>query len=243
MLADRRCNNDKRDLLPALTASQTPSALAAVTAAAARTAAQSYRVRVTFSLSEPGFAPSKNTFSGIFNPVLGIGKEIRTNVFNPALPAGQENDETDVYLLIGGYIYTNINPPKSSPLYGKRWEKLPLATLPGSQNGQFGALLPGSPEDQIVSPDDLLAALHSVGQVREIGSASGPGWTGTRYAFTAKLSAITRLRGTVDVDQQGRVRAIEDTMPIMSPPRFGPEKRIGWYTATMTFSDFGVTVS
>jgi hypothetical protein len=130
-----------------------------------------------------------------------------------------------VYLLIGGYIYTNISPPKSSPLYGKRWEKLPLATLPGSQNGRFGALLSGSPGDQIVNPDDLLAALHSVGQVREIGPASGPGWTGTRYAFTAKLSAITRLRGTVDVDQQGQVRAIEDTMPIMSPPRFGPEKR------------------
>lgn len=74
----------------ALTASQTPSALAAVTAAAARTAAQSYRVRVTFSLSEPGFAPSKNTYSGIFNPVLGIGKEIWVNVFNPALPAARK---------------------------------------------------------------------------------------------------------------------------------------------------------
>ena len=91
-----------------------------------------------------------------------------------------------------------------------------------------------------VDPQDLLALLKSATQVREVGPASGPGWAGTAYAY----SAATRLSGgplrlsvsssgTVDFDQQGRVRQLDATQSI------GPMKR----TVEMTFGDFGIPVS
>lgn len=41
------------------------------------------------------------------------------------------------------------------------------------------------------------------------GPVSGPGWTGIKYTFTASLYDGQELvTGTVDVDQQGRVRRL-----------------------------------
>ncbi len=234
----------------ALTASQPPSALAAVTAAAARTAAQSYRFTVTSSASGPGGAPSKNTFSGIFNPALGIGEEIWTNVFNPALPVGHEY-QTEVYLFIGGYIYSRINPPKTSPLHGKSWIKMRLPSVgPPSGNAaeQIATLWSGSPQGALLNPDDVLAVLKSVSHVSEIGPASGPGWTGTRYEFSSTskvqgpLSMTNTFSGTVEIDQQGRMRSISDTLrttPADSSVMPTPDR----WSSTIRLRDFGVAVS
>ena len=79
------------------------------------------------------------------------------------------------------------------------------------------------------------------------GSASGPGWTGTRYAFSVTVAVgpagsgppTVRTTGTIDVDQLGQVRrlAAAYTLPAIGPTR--PER----VTVEMTFSDFGTRVS
>lgn len=60
-----------------------------------------------------------------------------------------------------------------------------------------------------VTPAELSGVLRSAGTVRDEGSASGPGWTGTGYAFTARFfDARESVSGTVYVDQQGQVRRL-----------------------------------
>ena len=66
-----------------------------------------------------------------------------------------------------------------------------------------------------VDPQDLLALLQSATDVREVGPASGLGWTGSAYSFTVATTlngpvhTPVGLRGMVDVDQQGRVRQLD----------------------------------
>jgi hypothetical protein len=75
--------------------------------------------------------------------------------------------------------------------------------------------------------------LRSAGTVREAGSASGPGWTGTRYAFTARLPrARESLSATVYVDQQGRVRRL---VTISTQGRLTTDR-------DLAFGDFGAPV-
>jgi hypothetical protein len=79
-------------------------------------------------------------------------------------------------------------------------------------------------------PQNLLA-LESASQVNRQGSVSGPGWTGTRYAFSVTVaigsagSGQPTVRATVaiDVDQLGRVRrlAAAYTLPAIAPARSG----------------------
>jgi Sigma-70 region 2 len=88
-------------------------------------------------------------------------------------------------------------------------------------------------------PQDLLALLESATSVREVGPASGAGWTGVAYAFSVSLRLhgtlhlFLRTSGTVDVDQQGRVRRLDATQTI--------GKTVA--KVQMTFGDFGVRVS
>jgi hypothetical protein len=90
-----------------------------------------------------------------------------------------------------------------------------------------------------VDPQDLLALLQSATDVRETGPASGPGWTGTAYSFTVatKLNGPVRtpvsLRGTVDVDQQGRVRQLDGQASFATTVS----------QVEITFGDFGLPVS
>ena len=73
------------------------------------------------------------------------------------------------------------------------------------------------------------------------------GWTGTSYAFTARLTfgqdgttepAVTAT-GTIGVDQQGRVRRL--TLAYVQPAQASlPPVRV---TGEETFSDFGTHVS
>jgi hypothetical protein len=72
-----------------------------------------------------------------------------------------------------------------------------------------GNVVYGFVTDQPVTPAELSGVLRSAGTVRETGPASGPDWTGTRYAFTARFpGARESVSGTVDIDQHGRVRRL-----------------------------------
>ena len=89
--------------------------------------------------------------------------------------------------------------------------------------------------------------LESASTVRRTGSVSGPGWTGTGYAFSVRLAfgsgsggePTVAAAGTVDVDQQGRVRDLTVTYTVPA----NPPATAGRVSAQMTFSDFGAPVS
>ena len=90
-----------------------------------------------------------------------------------------------------------------------------------------------------VDPQDLLGLLQSATDVRETGPASGPGWTGSGYSFTVAtklngpLHTPVSLRGTVDVDQQGRVRQLDGQASFATTVS----------QVEITFGDFGLPVS
>jgi hypothetical protein len=103
------------------------------------------------------------------------------------------------------------------------------------------------------SPQTLLTLLESVSEVNRQDSVSGPGWTGTRYAFSVTIALVpagsglgtARATGTIDVDQQGEVRRLDAayTVPAIykgpALPPAPPERG----TIEMTFSGFGAPVS
>jgi hypothetical protein len=213
-----------------------PSALAQVTQAAARTAAQSYRVTSTSTpvVHRPGMALSE-TISGEFDPGGKLGEE-RT-------AGGLE------VRFVGGYMYVPLVPAMrdayekahGTPIpAGKTWLKVPGpgrdTVQPALQVTQIAGTTTGLEQ---LDPQDLLALLQDSSQVSEQGPASGPGWTGTAYTFTASLttSGPSPLRlsstGTVDVDQQGRVRRLEATETAGKTVR----------KTQVTFGDFGLAVS
>jgi hypothetical protein len=90
--------------------------------------------------------------------------------------------------------------PVSASHYAQRWDLEQLAA----------STVSGGP----VNPADLLALLKSATTVRDDGSVSGPGWTGTRYSFSVRFGGglFTELSGTVSVDRQGRVRQLVTTL-------------------------------
>jgi hypothetical protein len=91
------------------------------------------------------------------------------------------------------------------------------------------------------NPGTFLAQLEKAGTVIDEGPASGPGWTGTKYAFAirdGKNGPVT-VSGTVYVDQQGLVRHLVITTTLLPVPG-EPWTR---FTDDVTFGDFGVSVS
>jgi hypothetical protein len=181
---------------------------------------------------------------GAFDPVRHVGEE--TLPLHPEIPAVSE------IRYIGKYVYEYLTAPNCCGSDGKPWDKLnaPSPSFP-SQNNEHSviqnglAYLPNGVMGGPVTPYNLLTVLESLGTVREDGPVSGPGWTGTRYSFTATVedfisaSDIPRPeRGTVYVDQQGRVRRLVLTT-VVQPPFRGLES----ITNDVTFSDFGAPVS
>jgi hypothetical protein len=89
-----------------------------------------------------------------------------------------------------------------------------------------GQDLQGYDAERPISPAVLLTVLRSAATVRVVGPASGPGWTGTEYAFTAgpiywenaDVAIKEDVTGTVYVDHQGRVRRLETTTSEASWP-------------------------
>jgi hypothetical protein len=226
-----------------LLAAQAPSALAQVTQAAARTAGQSYRISSSSTLvSAPGAGAAGQpllTASGEFDPVRGVGEVTSADGIGVRYLGGW------MYLpLISAFRAAYDGTHTVAVPAGKSWLRLRVPPPPGSGPADATVFLLtglGSTEVNLeqFDPQDLLALLESATGVREVGPASGPGWTGTAYAFSASLQLGGTLHlflstsGTVDVDQQGRVRQLDATETTGKTV----EK------VQMTFGDFGVRVS
>jgi hypothetical protein len=220
----------------ALSAVRAPSALAQVTQAASRTAAQSYRVS---SVVTAGIVPG----SGARRQVMISGE------FDPARDVGEETISPGVQIrFVGSYLYLPLTAALRSawdavqpvPLpAGKSWLRAPAPRLSGDAAAALPLLGTAIPGIGQVSPQDLLALLETASQVRQVGPASGPGWTGTAYTFAATttlggpLHITVATSGTVDVDQQGRVRQLDAT------------EKVGQMVLRVrtAFGDFGIPVS
>jgi hypothetical protein len=210
--------------LLAACASHAPSALAAVTSALARTSASSYRFSLDSAVKYRGRETQSDVVSGAYDPRHGLGTELlATRVAQRPVTAQIRFTST--------YVYTRVAPGSGLATIGRPWNKAPLPragadTMPGYDVYAFVT-------DRPVTPDELSAVLRSADTVRDQGSASGPGWTGERYAFTARLfDGRESVSGTVYVDQHGHVRRLAtiSTLGIATTVR------------DLTFGDFGAPV-
>jgi hypothetical protein len=127
---------------------------------------------------------------------------------------------------VGGYTYLYIPNPADHP--GRHWDRIPTASLVHlpSPNGLIDA-----------TPQQMLTEIKEVDTVTVAGPASGPGWTGTRYAFSGSRGRGIELSGTVSVDRQGRARVLVLTTRLTSAVN------VFVMTQALTFSDFGAQVT
>jgi hypothetical protein len=174
-----------------------PTALATVTSALASTSAGSYSFTLDTTVNFRGREMHSDVVSGSYDPRDGVGTELLATRTSRRGPVRIQIRFT------GSYVYTQQAPGSG---FRKPWNKSPVppaaAAMPGYDVYGFAT-------DQPVSPAELSWVLRSAATVRQVGSASGPGWTGTRYAFTARFPAAREsVTGTVDIDQQGRVRRL-----------------------------------
>lgn len=220
-----------------LSAGPAPSAFAQVMRAAARTATVSYRIRATDQLVRAGGLRSQpwSTADGEFDPVKGIG---------------EQTDNLGAQIrYVGGSMYVFLTDDlragysaggRPVPAWAS-WERLPISLRPGAGVTTARLALLGEVPSLLgqVDPQDLLALLQSATRVREVGPASGAGWTGSAYTFTAvtkltgTLHTAVSTSGTVDVDQQGRVRELD------AVESFGQTVR----KVEISFGNFGLPVS
>lgn len=218
-----------------LTQGQGPSALAQLTSAVSRTTGQSYYFSAT---------TTSVTLLGTGTPVT-----VRTDVsgaFDPARRIGEETTSTgEQTRFIGSYVYLNGHLTLPG---GKSWLRAPSATLwaPVAAGPQL-RLTNGLLSVTETGPQNLLALLESASQMNRQGNASGPGWTGTRYAFSVTVATgpagsgqpTVHATGTIDVDQLGRVRRLAAAYALPPTASARPEQ----VTVEITFSDFGAPVS
>jgi hypothetical protein len=173
-----------------------PSPLAEVTGALVRTSADSYSFSLDSAVRFAGRETHSDRVSGAFDPRGGLGTELL------ATQQGQHPVSAQIRF-IGRYAYTQVSPGSG---FAKPWNKAPL---PPAADAMPGYVTYGFVTDQPVSPAELSRVLRLAGTVREAGLASGPGWTGTRYTFTAALPRLREsLTATVCIDQQGHVRRL-----------------------------------
>jgi hypothetical protein len=211
-----------------------PSALAAVTSAVVKTSQQSYRF--TFSTTAKvgrGVSP-RAAFTGAIDPQRKLGAESFT--------WREATKPFTVQLrFIGQDVYTWVARQFRPRSLAKPWDKAPIP--PPGADVLSGYTVRGVGVDRPISPTVLLGVLRSAATVRKVGPASGPGWTGTKYAFTAHLHAWPgeAVSGTVYVDQQGRVRGLATN--VTWHLRGGHSGPVDTVTSVLTFADFGGPVS
>lgn len=209
-------------------ASHTPSALAAVTSAVAKTSAESYSFSLDSTLQFRGRELHSDVVSGAFDPSHELGTELLVTARSTDGPVRAQ------IRFIGKYVYGWVS---SGSGLGKPWNKAPVP--PVEADGLPGDEVYGFVTDRPVSPAELSGVLRSADTVRDEGPASGPGWTGTKYGFTARFfDARESVSGTVYVDQQGRVRRL------VTISTEGATMKTGITTyRDLTFGDFGAPVS
>jgi hypothetical protein len=212
-----------------------PSALAAVTSAVVKTSQQSYRFTLSSTAKVGGRGvSSRAALTGAIDPQRKLGAE--------SFAWRQATKPVTVQIrFIGQDVYTSI-PRKFRPgSFGKPWDKAPIP--PAWADGVAGSELEGISVERPISPTVLLGVLRSAATVRKVGPASGPGWTGVKYAFTAHVRAQPgeAVSGTVYVDRQGRVRGLATTVTWhLQGGHSGP---VVTDTSVLTFGDFGGPVS
>jgi hypothetical protein len=223
------------------TVASAPSASAAVTAAAAKTSAESFQMTMDAStmLTTGNGKTLSAHVTGEFDMSRGVGEESVTGPWRfQVLYAGRNS-----------YVHTDPGSaqvvfPAGDP--AKPWWELPAGTpLTGTPIAATGDQVGQAP----ISPDALLGLLKSAGMVTDEGSASGPGWTGTKYGFRVTEGNST-ASGYVDVDRQGQVRDLVTTLTshaitVSLPPASATLESPGrTFTSTenVTFGDFGTPV-
>jgi hypothetical protein len=192
----------------------TPSAQARVAAAAGRTSTEGYRVRIDYSPGDQGGAKDgkRSVTEGVFDPVSRTGRLRR-------VPDGLE------VRFVGSMAYLEL--PATLRSGGKRW----LAQEHRQELHLFAPALARLAKLAWQDPQRELARLRSAAAVRELGPVAGDGWSGHRYAFelpAGKNVKPSRVTGTVDVDQAGRVRRLE-VVP----------QQTGMVRVLMEFRDYG----
>jgi hypothetical protein len=187
--------------LLAASANHAPSPLTAVADAMAKTSAGSYSFSLDSVVRFEGREMHADVVSGAFDPRHRRGTELLA-------VRGAERPVTAYIRFLGNYVYTQVS---GSPTFGKPWDKSPVPPV-AADGIPPGYEIYGFVSDQPISPAELSGALRSAGTVREAGSASGPGWTGTKYTFTARFAdGRQSLTAIVELDQQGRVRRLVTT--------------------------------
>jgi hypothetical protein len=175
-----------------------PTPFGTVTHALASTSANSYRFTLVSTVKAGGREARSDLVSGAYDPRARLGTELLVARTSRGAPVRMR------IRFISRYVYTQEGPGSG---FGKPWNKSPIPSVRADampENDVYGFVT-----DEPVSPVELSAVLRSAGKVREAGSASGPGWTGTRYAFTARFPGeLESDSGTVDIDQRGRVRRL-----------------------------------
>jgi hypothetical protein len=198
-----------------------------VTTALTRTLAQSYHVseQTSFTYKTGGW---HDHCTGQIDPVR-------------KLDASTCSSQPPGYLEVGGYSYLYLTTIAGHP--GKHWIRWRQAFHPDP------SLDTGAAAFINLTPQKLLSELKRLTRVSVVGPVSGSGWTGTRYAFAYGSSTQVRFSGTVDVDQQGRARAL--TLTARSNgfhiPAATPQGKAGYFpafvlTQSLTFSGFGAPV-
>ncbi|MFI9845286.1 hypothetical protein ACIHFD_50270 [Nonomuraea sp. NPDC051941] len=181
------------------------SAQAQVIAAVENTSQESYRIHVT---------SDTKVFDGAIDPVRRMGVITR-----------QDGAETR---FVGDLMYVRESGAAT-------WLVSPRADAELAGAPPIIALVKLAPID----PHAALERLRTATDVREAGTASGQGWAGQRFAFSleagsgadVKAGTAEAATGTVDVDDQGRIRHLEVA--------FGDSGNRN----VMDFSDFGTPVS
>jgi hypothetical protein len=201
------------------TSGSAPSALAAVTGALTRTLTQSYHL--TEQDRSYYISNGRVTHSSHYTctSVADLARHLEaTSCPNVA--------DAKMARTVGRYWYDY----SAVPVHGKHWARIPAACLrrpSGAINGFTTA-----------TPQQMLAEIKKAAKITVAGPVSGPGWTGTRYAFSQTYPAAkTKIRGTVDVDKQGRARALVVTF------RLTGATFASVMTQFLTFSDFGAPVA
>jgi hypothetical protein len=209
-----------------LTMGSAPPALATVTSALTRTLTQSYHLSEQDSYYYIVNGQIRNPHHDACTTEADPVRHLLATSCSTWNPMTQEAGP--ILREVGGYTY--YYTPVTTGNHGKHWQRVPTASLPPppccADNGFITA-----------TPQQMLAEIKEAATVTVAGPASGPGWTGTRYAFSAPLKAGTALSGTVTVDRQGRTRALVLTQ------RMPSAVNVLVMTQVLTFSDFGTPVT
>jgi hypothetical protein len=225
-------------VLLSVTVAGAPPALAAVTGALSRAAAESYHMdlMVTERNTGPGGADPPLHITGDLDLERSLGKETMSNGWRT--------------LIVGGNAYTYLPPAQARKAYQKKpWgvDSVWMAQQLDSPYPSTGAQLAWDFDSEWpFRPQALLAVLKTGTKVLDQGPVAGPGWTGTRYKFSLSHPAgtggtVDSITCTVDTDSHGHIRSLVQTTAFVSGKPGTPGEDI--YTAHFTFSHFGIRFS